>query len=201
MDATCLICHVTIRRAGHDLPRDVLVEHVLVNHRERVRHGGLFTEALGCFDLQPRDAEHDSNEDHGSREPRIEGEQTNAAPAGPVLVVEDNEDLREAMLARIARAGFPVRGVENGKQALEVLRGGTERPSLIVLDLMMPVMNGLEFRQRQLADAALSSIPVVVMTAYGRTADSSRFRGAEVLEKPIALDRMLDAVRDRCLRV
>jgi CheY-like chemotaxis protein len=196
MNATCLICQATIPHDGDDHSRRALIEHALTRHPERVRRGALFVEALGCFAVQPPDVE---REPHAS--PEIEDEERNAAPAGPVLVVEDNEDVREAMLAVISSAGFSVRGARNGTDALEVLRDGSERPSLIVLDLMMPGMSGLEFRQHQLADAALSPIPLVVVTAYGRTADSASLRGADILGKPIDVDRMLTAVQKRCLRV
>jgi len=200
MTATCLICHETIQRAGSGrFKATVLVDHVLARHPERVRHRGpLLIEALGCFGLQPHEVVEEESKEHTATKDKARG---SAAPCGPVLVVEDNDDVREAMLALIASAGFRVRGAENGQQALEVLHSGDERPSLIVLDLMMPVMNGLEFRQRQLADPALSDIPVVVVTAYGRAVDRHRFSGAEVLGKPIELERMLDVVRERCLRV
>ncbi len=199
MAATCLICHETIPPSGAGrVKRTLLVDHVLTRHPERVRdRGPLLIEALGCFGLEPR------NVDEGAEQapPRPHAKPPKAAaPAGPVLVVEDNDDVRDAMLALIASAGFRVRGAENGQRALDLLHEGGERPSLIVLDLMMPVMNGLEFRQRQLADPALNDIPVVVVTAYGSAADRRRFRGAEVLGKPIELEHMLDVVRQRCLR-
>jgi CheY-like chemotaxis protein len=195
-----LICHETIADAGTDrFKGSVLVEHVLTRHPEQIRHRGpLLIEALGCFGLEPQDVDPASSLSAAAK-PKPKPRAIPTA-CGPVLVVEDNDDVREAMLALIASAGFRVRGAENGQQALEVLRDGSERPSLIVLDLMMPVMNGLEFRQQQLADPALSPIPVVVVTAYGHAADRHRFRGAEVLGKPIELERMLDVVRERCLR-
>jgi CheY-like chemotaxis protein len=214
MTATCLICHQRVLGEGAERAKSALVEHVLTRHPERIRHRGpLLIEALGCFGLQPSDLDENSVESLIEKAKRRSGSaaaparppdagarpQANGRPTGPVLVVEDNADVREAMMALIASAGFRVRGAENGQQALEMLRDGSERPSLIVLDLMMPVMNGLEFRQHQLADPELSVIPVVVVTAYGRAADRERFRGAEVLGKPIELERMLDVVRARCL--
>ena len=216
MNATCLICGEILPGADNDrIKRTVLIEHVLRQHPERVQHRGpLLMEALGCFSLRPSNGKPDTN---GKHTPNGSKAQTAAAPAGaaaaapqpvraagkpagPVLVVEDNDDVREAMLALIQSAGFRVRGAENGQHALEMLHDGSELPSLIVLDLMMPVMNGLEFRQRQLADPNLKQIPVVVVTAYGNAIDRRRFSGAEVLGKPIELDRMLDVVRERCVR-
>ena len=115
------------------------------------------------------------------------------------MIVEDDRDTREMLGRFLELEGFDVRTAANGQQALEALHEEGDAPSVIVLDLMMPVMNGLEFRQHQLADPELSVIPVVVVTAYGRAADRERFRGAEVLGKPIELERMLDVVRARCL--
>ncbi len=126
-------------------------------------------------------------------------------PTGPVLVVEDNDDVREAAAALIETAGFHVRTAANGKEALDVMRSGAELPCLIVLDVMMPVMDGPTFRRRQLADPALAHIPVVVVTAYGRslTAEGSRgdgLRDVEVLGKSVEFDRLLEVIAPRCLR-
>lgn len=197
MDATCLICHETMPSGDgtEDYAATVLVDHVLAHHRDRVTdRGPLLIEALACFGLQPHQLASMPSQLPPRRDPKMK---TSTTTAAPVLVVEDNDDVRDAMLALIMSAGFRACGAENGQQALEVLRGG-EKPSLIVLDLMMPVMNGIEFRHRQLADPALADIPVVVVTAYGRAADKRDFGGAEVLGKPVEIERLLDVVRQRC---
>jgi CheY-like chemotaxis protein len=88
--------------------------------------------------------------------------------------------------------GYTVTAFANGQLALDALRAG-QRPGIILLDLMMPVMDGWEFRRAQLADPALDEIPVVLITAVG----TQRIRSEEfsqVLRKPLRLDRVLDAV-------
>jgi CheY-like chemotaxis protein len=81
-----------------------------------------------------------------------------------VLVVEDDWDTREALMLLVQSEGVDAAGARNGQDALEQLRGGL-RPCLIVLDLAMPVMTGYEFRQAQLADPDLASIPVALLQA------------------------------------
>src|SRR5206468_2477028 len=83
---------------------------------------------------------------------------------GPeVLVVEDDEAVRAMMRSALAEAGYRVQAAANGQGALAVLR--VRRPDAIVLDLMMPVMDGWAFRDEQLAVPGLRDIPVVVVTA------------------------------------
>jgi len=82
----------------------------------------------------------------------------------PVLVVEDDFDLRESMVAVLEACGYPAFGAANGRDALAVLHEG-RRPGLIVLDLMMPVMDGWQFRVAQLQQDDLAAIPTVIGTA------------------------------------
>ena len=116
--------------------------------------------------------------------------------AARVLVVEDDADLRKSICTVLEDAGFTSRPAENGEVALE--RAREERPCVILLDLMMPIMNGWEFRSEQLRDPKLSSIPVVIMTADGRAADKARTLHADYLRKPIHLDALLELVSDYC---
>lgn len=113
-------------------------------------------------------------------------------PAGSILVVDDDTDLRETVGELLVDEGYRPRLCENGREALEALRGG-ERPRLILLDLMMPEMNGWQFREEQLKDEGLSKIPVVVMTA-SRGGDAQPISASEVLWKPIGLDELLRVV-------
>ena len=113
-----------------------------------------------------------------------------------VLVVEDDADLRQSICTVLDDAGYSSRAAENGEVALERVR--EERPCVILLDLMMPIMNGWEFRSEQLRDPKLSSIPVVIMTADGRGADKARTLHADYLKKPIHLDALLELVNDYC---
>ena len=100
-----------------------------------------------------------------------------------VLVVEDDAAIRQALIDAIRADGYRVETAINGLEALEKLRWGL-RPCLIVLDMQMRLMTGWEFRAEQMKDPALSKIPVVAMTAGGRTGPQG-FRGP--YDKPIAL--------------
>jgi CheY-like chemotaxis protein len=113
-----------------------------------------------------------------------------------VLVVEDDPQLRRSICTVLDDAGYTSWPAENGEVALERVR--EERPCVILLDLMMPIMNGWEFRSEQLRDPNLSSIPVVIMTADGRGADKARTLHADYLKKPIHLDTLLELVNDYC---
>ena len=85
--------------------------------------------------------------------------------AGPVLVVEDDPDVRQAMAELLEDGGYECILAEHGLEALETLRRRT--PSLVLTDLLMPVMNGVELIDRLRRDARWSHLPVVVMTAAG----------------------------------
>jgi CheY-like chemotaxis protein len=109
-----------------------------------------------------------------------------------VMVVDDDTDIRETLTELLVEEGYVVTAFGNGRLALDALRAG-QRPGVILLDLMMPVMDGWEFRRAQLADPTLDEIPVVLITAVG----TQRIRSEEfsqVLRKPLRLDRVLDAV-------
>lgn len=89
--------------------------------------------------------------------------------AGPVLVVDDNPDTRDAITRLLQIRGYPVVTAKDGAEALEYLQGGGSA-SLIILDLYMPRLNGQLFRAAQLRNEALARIPVIVFTvAVGET--------------------------------
>jgi two-component system, chemotaxis family, chemotaxis protein CheY len=118
---------------------------------------------------------------------------------GTVLVVDDDADLRDSIEAALLSHGHPVVQAADGAEALAYLKSTNEEPCLVLLDLMMPGMNGFELRSRMNADPALASIPVVVITGAGLLAD--RRAGelkAEVLRKPIELPTLLRTVRRFC---
>src|SRR5512132_180779 len=110
----------------------------------------------------------------------------------PIAVVDDDTDLRATLGELLDEEGYQARLFENGRVALDFLRGG-ERPKLILLDLMMPEMNGWQFREEQLKDAGLRDIPVVVMTA-SRGFEAHPITVQEILYKPIGLGELIDAV-------
>src|SRR5262245_6942739 len=90
-------------------------------------------------------------------------------PGRTVLVVEDDAPTREVVGLILSSQGYATREAKNGQEALDRLRQGPP-PGLILLDLAMPVMDGFEFRRRQLGDAALASVPVVVLSGLARAA-------------------------------
>jgi CheY-like chemotaxis protein len=116
-------------------------------------------------------------------------------PRAYILIVEDDFDIREALTQILEDEGFQVRCASNGREALEVATSGPV-PRLILLDLMMPVMNGWQFRAEQLKDPRLAAVPVLVISADPHLQSKAAALGvAGLLKKPIALDDLLSAVR------
>jgi CheY-like chemotaxis protein len=110
-----------------------------------------------------------------------------------ILVVDDDEFIREALCEALEVEGYRVTVAGNGAEALAKL--GADLPNVILLDLMMPVMNGWQFRERQLADPRLSPIPVIVLSAHGHGAQAAAvLSSAAFLAKPFSLDHLLEAV-------
>jgi CheY-like chemotaxis protein len=106
-----------------------------------------------------------------------------------VLIVEDDVDIRETLGELLESAGYEIVRAANGLEALAAARRAP--PDLIVLDLMMPVMDGWQFRSAQRRDPALASVPVIAISA---SAGSSTIDADTYLEKPFALDRFLAEV-------
>jgi len=116
-------------------------------------------------------------------------------PEPTVLIAEDEDVLREAFREFLETEGFRVLCAGDGRAALDLLNTG-EEVSAILLDLQMPVMNGLEFRRRQLADGRFSSTPVIAMTGgLGSDAEASQLEIRTLLRKPVTLDRLLSTLR------
>jgi CheY-like chemotaxis protein len=107
-----------------------------------------------------------------------------------ILVIDDDSDIREVVGEALQFAGYEVATARDGREGLEQAR--SFRPTLILLDLMMPGMSGWEFRAAQLRDAALAAIPVVVVTALGHDPD---IQVHAVLAKPFRLEDLLAQVR------
>jgi CheY-like chemotaxis protein len=117
-----------------------------------------------------------------------------------VLIVEDDPDLRSMMDQLLHWAGFAPVSAINGLDALRLLKSGL-RVDAILLDLMMPVMDGRAFRERQLQDPELAEIPVVVFSAYQDVAATANQLGvAGYLAKPVDLNRLLHMIRQACSR-
>jgi CheY-like chemotaxis protein len=116
-----------------------------------------------------------------------------------VLVVDDDHDILEILKLVLSDYGYSVRSASNGREALELLRGGP-LPSLIILDLMMPEMNGWAFREQQLRESKeIARIPVVVLSADFRSLQKALPPGVkEALRKPVDLDTLLNVVARFC---
>jgi CheY-like chemotaxis protein len=114
----------------------------------------------------------------------------------PILIVEDDADLREMMAQLLTLEGFRASAVANGREALEYLSQG-DKPDVILLDLMMPVMDGWEFRRQQQASADLSKVPVIVLSALDQTR-AADVNAVAFLKKPLDFDRLLELVRQYC---
>jgi CheY-like chemotaxis protein len=110
-----------------------------------------------------------------------------------VLLVEDDPDIREAIGDVLQEEGYTVEMADTGQQALDRLRGGDRLPDVILLDLMMPVMDGWKFRQEQKQHPAWEAIPVIVLSAVGNTQERAESIGASgCLRKPLDIDELLD---------
>ncbi len=110
-----------------------------------------------------------------------------------VLVIEDDRGIREAVVDLLAGEGYEVAEAANGVEGLREARA--RRPSLIVLDLMMPTMNGWQFREAQRQDPSLADIPVIVLSAYSdmpgpRLDEAARFaKPFDVVTLLLAIDK------------
>jgi CheY-like chemotaxis protein len=115
-----------------------------------------------------------------------------------VLLVEDDASSSEAMRDLLEMSGHTVDCASNGREALDRLH---EDPAycVILLDVMMPVMNGYEFRDEQLKDPLLASIPVIVLSADGRAKEKARrLRSTQFFQKPFSPPDLLRAVESHC---
>ena len=111
-----------------------------------------------------------------------------------VLVVDDDVDSRTLLEMALSMAGYDVATAVNGLDALDVAR--SRRPRVILLDLAMPVMDGFEFRARQLRDSSLARIPVICVSGRHDAARASvQMRVAACIPKPFDLDDVLTRVR------
>jgi two-component system, cell cycle response regulator DivK len=111
---------------------------------------------------------------NGSKRP--EEARNRVAVTGPVLVVEDNESIRELIQIVLRAAGHDVHGVSDAERALEVTR--SIRPSLILMDIQLPGMDGLELARRLKGDSATADIIILAVTAYAMESDQCKAREA-----------------------
>jgi CheY-like chemotaxis protein len=115
------------------------------------------------------------------------------------MIVEDDPDTRDMLERFLELEGFGVRTAANGQLALDALQIDSAF-CVILLDLMMPVMNGWQFREAQSSDPRLSGIPVVVVTAAGSKEDIPAIKADGWLSKPVDFDRLLSTINPLCDR-
>lgn len=116
-----------------------------------------------------------------------------------VMIVEDDRDIRDAMRDALSLLGYNVTLAENGEVALDKLRNANDTPCVILLDLMMPVMDGWEFRRHQAADPRLKDIPIVVISADGRAKKKAQSLAVpQALVKPIEFDDLVQIAKVYC---
>ncbi|HEX3695063.1 MAG TPA: response regulator [Polyangia bacterium] len=115
-----------------------------------------------------------------------------------ILVVDDDSDIRETLTDILSEEGYRVTGVRNGREALAYL-GAQTRPSLILLDMMMPEMDGWRFRQEQQRNPVIAGIPVVILSAHGNVREAALALGvADYLRKPLRVENLLEIAERYC---
>jgi CheY-like chemotaxis protein len=113
-----------------------------------------------------------------------------------ILIVEDDPAIRTALQLALEMEGYHVKSASQGKEALEMLPR-IDTPCLILLDLMMPIMNGWDFAKALRQDMVLAPIPVALVTAYSE--EAADFQGAQALiKKPVDLELLYQVVRKFC---
>ena len=116
-----------------------------------------------------------------------------------ILVVEEEWSLREVLDELLTEAGYRVVQARDGGEALEYLAQADGRPCLILLDLMLPKVTGVEFLIQRRADPRIADIPVILMTGNDRLIRAGEFLGiTDSIEKPFDNDALLTLVAQVC---
>jgi CheY-like chemotaxis protein len=126
---------------------------------------------------------------------------TNKQPSemSQILIIDDDLAVSGLLFEVLRNAGYEVQNAKDGQKALNALREMQTLPSLILLDLVMPVMNGWQFRRAQLQDPRLASVPVVVLSGTVTfESDISELRASGYLRKPVSVEKLLDLVKRIC---
>lgn len=124
-------------------------------------------------------------------DPPLEAEKT-------ILIIEDDPDIRDTMAQILDEEGYRTFTASSGLDALQQLRDGL-RPHLILLDLMMPIMDGWQFREEQEKNPAIAAIPVVLISAAGQIGrDVPRITRGTYIRKPISFEVLLSTVEKFC---
>jgi CheY-like chemotaxis protein len=113
-----------------------------------------------------------------------------------ILIVEDERESREFLTEILEFEGFQVAAASNGAEAWQYLHG-SRQPCMIVLDMMMPVMDGRQFRKLQLKDEELAKIPTVVLSALS-SAVTADLAALKAFRKPVDIQALLQVLRANC---
>lgn len=117
---------------------------------------------------------------------------------GSIVIIEDDEDIREAMHSLLELEGYPVISFENGKDAIDALKEYSD-PCLILLDLMMPIMNGWEFlKARKSLGDTIVAIPVYIVSAIASQQEAEKTGASGYIKKPVDADILIRIVEDYC---
>ena len=133
----------------------------------------------------------------GSQGAEARAVETTSCACRSILLVEDDQEIRESLKDALEMEGYEIVTASNGREALDTLPT-MRKPCLILLDLMMPVMNGWEFAEALQGDAELAEIPIVVVTAFGQELQRSKITSQDVIPKPVDLDRLFRSVKCFC---
>jgi CheY-like chemotaxis protein len=121
---------------------------------------------------------------------------SNGQPCSGVLVVDDDPDIRDSLRDVLEERGYEVSTVANGREALDLLKSTSPQPCVILLDLMMPVMDGMQFRKEQKRDPSIANIPLVVITATGKR--PVLVDAVDLVMKPLDITRLFEAIERYC---
>ena len=114
-------------------------------------------------------------------------------PGQAILVVDDDDDFREALSEVLTEAGYPVQQAENGEVALA--RVNDEQPGIVLLDLKMPVLDGWGVMERMRGDARSCGIPILILSAYGFEWEAELLGAQGYIPKSVGMEEILDRVR------
>jgi CheY-like chemotaxis protein len=114
-------------------------------------------------------------------------------PGQYILVVDDDDDFREALSEVLTEAGYPVQQAENGEVALA--RAADEQPGIVLLDLKMPVLDGWGVMERMRDDSRSAAVPILILSAYGFEWEAELLGAQGYIPKSVGMEEILDRVR------